>query len=173
MISLPSAEPPPSTLLSTKPLVLINVNTSVAWKRRNPTRPRHPLVLAPVLVLTILNLSLSQIPLRQTWSLNLTFPTPVNLMVLSQTPKKHAANKKASVSIAPIPLTSGPIVLVVSLMRQRLTPFLSPLLILSICPPFRPALLSPFSRETATLKPPRGRRLEPPSAQSAHQHLAV
>ena len=171
MTSSPLAEPPLSMLSSTKPLVLINVNTSVAWKRRNPIRLLHPR-LSLHLVLAIPNLSLSQTPLRQTWSLNLTLPNPINLMVLSRMPKKLVANKTDFVSIAPILLTSGPIVLDVSPRPLRLTPSRSLLLILTTCLPFLPAPSS-FSRETAILKPPRGRRLEPPSAHSAHQHLAV
>ena len=158
MTSLQSVEPPLSLLSSTKPLVSINVNINAAWKKRNLIHPRRPLPL----VLVTLSLNLSQTPLRQTWSLNLTLQipqTPVNLMVLSRMPKKLVANKKASVSIAPIPVTVGPIVLVVSLMPQRLTLSLSFLLTLNICLPFRPAL-SPYSREKTTLKSPRGRRLE-------------
>ena len=84
MILLLSAEPPPLLPLSTKLLPSINVNINAAWKKRNPI----PLRLLLRLVLVIPSLNLSQIPLRQTYSLNPTLPTSVNLAVLSQTLKK-------------------------------------------------------------------------------------
>src|SRR5436190_6624576 len=156
MISPLSAEPPPSTLLSTKSLVLINVNINAAWKRRNLVlRLRHLLRLLPP-VLANRSLKLSQTLLRQTLSRNLTLPTSANLTVLSRMLKKHAANRKAFASTAPILLTSGLTALVVSPTPPRLTPFRSFLLIL-LC---LPAPRSLFSRETAILKSPRGRRLE-------------
>ena len=157
MISPLSAEPPLSLLLSTKSLVSINVNTSAAWKRRNLIHRRLPLLLVLAILLAIPNLKL---PLRQTWSRNLTLPIPLNLMVPSRMLKKHAANKKAFASTAPILLMSGLTALAVSLMPPRLTPFRSFLPILSISLLFLPAPRSLFSRETAILKSPRGRRLE-------------
>ena len=160
MISPQSAEPPLSLLLSTKSLVSINVNTSVAWKRRNLIHPRLSLLLLLAILLAIPNLNLSQIPLRQVWSLNLILPTPANLTVLSRMLKKHAANRKAFASTAPILLMSGLTALAVLPMPPRLTPFRSFLPILSISLLFLPAPRSLFSRETAILKSPRGRRLE-------------
>jgi len=159
MISPLSAEPPLSLLLSTKSLVSINVNTSAAWKRRNIIHPRLPLLLVLAILLAIPNLNL-KIPLRQTWSRSLTLPIPLNLTVLSRMLKKHAANRKAFASTAPILLMSGLTALVVSPTPPRLTPFRSFLLILL----FLPAPRSLFSRETAILKSPRGRRLEQSSA---------
>ena len=150
MTSPPSVEPPPSLPSSTKLLELTNASTSVTWKRRNPTPlPPHPLLPRPVPAIP--NLNLSQVPRQQTWSLN---PRPANLAVLSLKTRKPVANKKVSVFIAPILATPGPTVIAVSLTRRKLTPFLSPLRTRTS---FQPSL---YSRETTTLKPPRGRRLE-------------
>ena len=83
---------------------------------------------------------------------------------LTDTEKARQINKRVFVSIAPIPLMAGSIAHVVLLRPLRLTLSRSSLLILSTALPSLPIPSFLFSWETATLKPPRGRRLEPSRA---------